>query len=117
MQLLMGLKNGIGLSANQVGISQSFFIANFKDGFEIVINPEIIMHGKEEIVENEGCLSILDKKGKPIYKPKKRWAVITVSYLSFNGACNRTFKRLDARIFQHEMDHLNGKLCHNDYNK
>lgn len=103
---------GVGLAANQIGKSERFFVANIHGRFGIFINPVILNHGKEEIEENEGCLSILGKDGKSIFKPKKRFAVITVRYWDRQKALiQETLKRFDARIFQHEMDHLDGRLC------
>ncbi len=112
MKKTMAENHGVGLSANQVGICKRFFVANIGTKFGVFINPEIIGNGKEELEQLEGCLSILGKDGKPIYKPKKRWAVITVTYQDEKGQGHKeTLKRFDARIFQHEMDHLNGRLC------
>lgn len=112
MRQFMILKRGVGLAANQIGITDSFFIANFSFGFEVCVNPEIIQTGREIMESPEGCLSILDEKGRFIFKPKKRNAVITVTYTAMSGALlKKTLKRLDAKIFQHEMDHLAGRLC------
>jgi len=116
MKKVMRANRGVGLSANQVGIDQAFFIAEFSFGFRVCMNPRMKSHGTEIIGKLEGCLSILNDKGLPIYKPKPRWAVIDVIYDAFDSAFNpieekRTLKRQDARIFQHEMDHLEGRLC------
>lgn len=112
MRETMEKNNGIGLAANQVGISKSFFMAYIEGVFGVFVNPVIRNHGQEHSENPEGCLSILDAHGKCIYKPKKRWKVIDVSYLDENQKEHRrTLKRLSARIFQHELDHLNGKLC------
>ncbi len=106
------IKNrGVGLAANQVGIQKRFFVAIIDGAFCAFINPSILSHGKAEIEEDEGCLSIL-KDGRPVYKPKKRWEVIDVKYQDQTGKFwRRTLKRFQARIFQHEMDHLDGRLC------
>jgi len=114
MERLMEINIGVGLAASQIGINQAFFVAKLRQGFTVCINPQITDHGREEITEYEGCLSILDAKGNVIRKPKKRWAVIDVIYFPLNpreGLCSETLKRMDARIFQHEMDHLEGRLC------
>lgn len=104
--------NGVGLAANQIGKSERFFVANINGRFGLFVNPKIVSHGKELVEQPEGCLSILGEDGKPTYKPKKRYAVITVHYWDKNKTLvEETLKRLDARIFQHEMDHLDGKLC------
>lgn len=103
---------GIGLAANQVGISRRFFVAKIGGKFGAFINPVIMNHGKAEEEEPEGCLSILDENGEFIFKPKKRWSVIDVIYWDEQKRLfKKTLKRLDARIFQHEVDHLDGRLC------
>lgn len=100
-----GWSNGVGLAAPQVGINKRFFV--IADGSEIVINPTILRTGKEIVYPREGCLSIPHK-----FINKKRYAVLDAEYM--NGEkklIRRTFKRLEAQIFQHEMDHLDGVLC------
>ena len=108
---LMTMAGGVGLAAKQVGIDQAFFIAKFSRAFTVCINPQIRSHGRQEINQGEGCLSILDDLGKSIYAPKKRWAVVDVVFQTMNGFASMTLKYNDARIFQHEMDHLEGRLC------
>jgi len=107
----MDSRKGCGVSANQVGVEQAFFVAKFSFGGEVCINPVVIRHGNQELEEPEGCLSILGKDGNPVFKPKNRWAVIDVEYSNLDDLITTTLKRGDARIFQHEMDHLNGVLC------
>ena len=116
MGQLMCLSEGAGLAANQVGINETFFVASLDAEFTVCINPVILRHGKEEIETPEGCLSVRDHRGKIIYKPKKRWAIIDVSYYTLEGFIKaaptfRTFRRFDAKLFQHEMDHMKGVLC------
>jgi len=112
MKKIMIERRGCGLAANQVGLDESFFIAKFSDGFEVCINPVIVQHGKEEVDMMEGCLSILGKDNLPIFKPKRRWAIVDLEYENQEGKnVRRTFKRHDARIVQHEMNHLEGILC------
>lgn len=116
MGRLMVNVGGAGLAANQVGINSTFFIAKFDGKLTLCINPKIVNHGKQELETPEGCLSIRDKKGKIIYRPNKRWAVIDVSYSTMDGhygfkIINCTLKRWEAKLFQHEMDHMEGKLC------
>jgi peptide deformylase len=111
MRELMIRKRGIGLAANQIGLNQSFFIAHFSTGFEVCINPRIVNRGNQRAITAEGCLSILDDKGETIFKPRPRFVVIDVEYETLYGRVVKTMKRMDAKIFQHEMDHLNGLLC------
>jgi peptide deformylase len=117
MWRLLKAKHGAGLAANQVGLPGAFFIARFSFGPAVCINPRIVRHGKELLETHEGCLSVLDGLGQTIFKPKKRWAVVDVEYSTMAGlntTIERTLKRMDARIFQHEMDHMAGRLCHDE---
>lgn len=105
MVLTMGAVNGVGLSANQVG--SLIRLAVIKKDKEILtlINPEIIsMEGS--ISMEEGCLSLIG-----VTAEVKRATSVVVSALDTN-MCPFKFsaKGLLARIIQHEIDHLNGKM-------
>lgn len=106
--------NGVGLAAPQIGKSfRSFIMASrpssrYPDAPdmapEIIINPEIISFSNEIVKDWEGCLSIPGIRG---FVP--RYEAIKVSYLSEDGMkIEREFSGFTARIFQHELDHLNG---------
>ncbi len=102
--------NGIGLSANQIGLSYRMFVAQVpaqgQDKFYTVLNPELEKDGKEVSVQEEGCLSVVG-----VYGNVKRPERVILRGLDRNG---RPLKikawGLLARVFQHEIDHLNGKL-------
>lgn len=95
-------KNGVGLAANQVGDTRRWFVGQ---AFKVVINPEIIEASAETEAREEGCLS------KPGFKRKvNRAAVIKVQWTNAKGkTVNRQLRGFPARIFQHELDHLNGR--------
>lgn len=106
MKETMIANNGIGLSANQVGIDKSFFIALWNNKFYAFFNPEIIKHSKEEVLSGEGCLSIPDTLALvPRYKN------ITIKAEKIDGRETKlkAYGMLSI-IFQHEIDHLNGIL-------
>lgn len=70
----------------------------------VIINPEIIEAGHQQELAWEGCLSV---KGKRALVP--RYTRIKVSYIDESGIkYNKTLTGFLARIFQHELDHLNG---------
>lgn len=103
---------GLGLAANQVGVDARIFLVNLKNkGIHVFINPEIIKFSDEEITMTEGCLSI-PKLYSEIKRPKK----VKVKYQTIrvqNGKeeleeKTEEFDELDARVIQHEQDHLNG---------
>lgn len=95
---------GVGLAANQVGYPFQMFVI----GDRAFINPFIMMMSKAK-TESEGCLSM-----PGIFQPKTRWTSIKLRYLNLNGeTITERFTNLQARIVQHEVDHLNGILCLN----
>jgi len=109
MLTLMRLHNGIGLSGNQVGILLRVFVMRTQDGREFgCFNPSIIA-GQDTVVGNEGCLSFPD-----LWLDVNRCHKITAMYLDSN-AQERIIELegIDARCFQHELDHLNG-ICYTD---
>lgn len=96
---------GVGLAAPQVGVSQQIFVADPGDGPIAVINPKIVKKSGNAKME-EGCLSIPGVKLQV-----RRPAEILVEYTDENNQkVERHFSELMARIFQHENDHLQGKL-------
>lgn len=102
--------DGIGLSANQVGVDQQFFIVDFSlhDGNmsrEIFINPEILESEGVDTLE-EGCLSIpgIHEKVTRAYKIKVRYENLGREVIE------KEFEGFPARVIQHETDHLNGVL-------
>lgn len=105
----MNASDGVGLAAPQIGISERIIIvkdANQDHGF---INPEIVKKSKEREIEEEGCLSL-----PGIFVKVKRSTTIHVVAKTAQGKVVRiSAKGLGARIFQHEIDHLNGKLIIN----
>ena len=106
---LMYQNNGIGLAANQVGYNRKIFvmdISNEKNKPQIFINPKIEKRAKEKLTEEEGCLSCpgdLTQVRRPIY--------VALSWFCEHGKEQyKTFYNFPARVVQHEMDHLDGKL-------
>ena len=110
LKFTMKLYNGIGLAANQCGLSVRMFVMG-TDQFQMVcINPKIIDVSPEVVKDNEGCLSAPAFYVK-IDRPK--WC--DVEFHDENGNLKSTrLDGLSARCFLHEMDHLNGiKFTHN----
>lgn len=105
MAMLMDEHNGVGLAAPQVGLLQRFFVLRLTDtSVIVVINPEIVRHGNQEVEGIEGCLSF-----PGMSKTKMRHRVIDVRFQSPRGRpVGMTLKGSDAIRFQHEFDHLNG---------
>lgn len=106
--------DGIGLAANQVGLDISIFVIDegAKDEENpsgnpiVVINPEIISFSDKIVSFQEGCLSI-----PKVFESVDRPAEIEVLFYDEKGREHRVvFDKFPARIFQHELDHLNGVL-------
>lgn len=95
--------NGVGLSANQVGLPYRVFVIH---GTELIpcFNPRIVDYSEEKIVLEEGCLSY-----PGLFVKVKRPRRIKVRYADPNGnITTQVFDGMTARIFQHELDHLDG---------
>jgi peptide deformylase len=111
---IMRVAPGVGLAAPQIDVSQRVIVVEFGDeedetvdpSLYTVVNPEIMRPSRETVIGTEGCLSIpmlvgdversesvtvkgLNRRGQPIKLKTKGWL---------------------ARIFLHEVDHLNGVL-------
>ncbi len=107
--------HGIGLAAIQVGYQLRMFVmdcSRSQTNEKVFINPEILEKSDETLRDNEGCLSAPGKQGDV-----RRHIRIILKYQNEKGEeQKKTFYDLEARCIQHEMDHLDGKLCI-DYEK
>lgn len=105
MAKTMYLKGGVGLAACQVGMDKQLAVVDIGDGLIKLINPVIVKKEGCETQE-EGCLSIPEAAVK-IKRAKK----ISVEYINEKGeALKITATGLLARVMQHEIDHLYGRL-------
>lgn len=103
MTKIMFENNGIGLAAPQCGLMKRLFIMGNKDKLFACINPEII-NGDGEEKDLEGCLSF-----PKLWLKVKRFKIIKVKYQVVTGeTVEEEMSGLLARVFQHELDHLNG---------
>lgn len=106
MTEVMFREKGIGLAAPQVGVGKRLIVANLEDDFHILINPEIMERSEEEEVREEGCLSVPGPDA-----PVSRSTKVVVRGIDLEGnEIELTREGLAARVFQHEVDHVNGKL-------
>lgn len=108
MEDSMVATNGVGIAAPQIGINTRvahITINETRDTFPM-INPEIIERSEETEVDTEGCLSLPGKWG-PVERSK--WVVAKFTNDKGEDLIMR-FEDFEARIVQHEVDHLNGKL-------
>ncbi len=105
---------GYGIAAPQVGVSKRLLVIDDSLGSDPtklmkIVNPEII-ESSGELFEEEGCLSIPGE-----YEFVKRYNCVKVRYLDLDGKeCLIEVEGLLSRIFQHEIDHLDGHLFIDD---
>lgn len=97
---------GVGLAATQIGRDERFFIAKSDEDFIICFNPKITSTSPKTKTYFEGCLSIPNYYGET-----ERSIAAAVEYMDENGkTIKKKLRGLDAWIFQHEVDHLDGTL-------
>ncbi|WP_110926604.1 peptide deformylase [Bacillus massiliglaciei] len=115
------LREGVGLSANQIGLDKRMFVMYFTDEKgklheRAVVNPKIISHSTAMIYlpQSEGCLSVdRDIKG---YVP--RYERIKAKAFDENGEeFTVRLRGFAAIVFQHEFDHLNGVMFYDRINQ
>jgi peptide deformylase len=104
--------NGVGLAAPQIGVSRRLFVYDIVGRKGHLINPRLTVDDPEEVLDEEGCLSVLDRQThRPIYAPVARAAGVTVEGLDRLLRPVRIKARGSlARCFQHESEHLDGLL-------
>jgi len=98
---------GVGLASTQVGLDGQFFVSKMEDEtFKAFFNPRIIKLSKKTKLMLEGCLSIPNFWGEV-----NRHVWVDAEYTDIEG--NKVRERMTglmAHIYQHEVDHLGGKL-------
>ena len=96
---------GVGLAAPQVGINEQIFVVDTGKEIFAAINPKIIKSAGSDVME-EGCLSI-PRVLVDVKRPKTVWVEFTDQE---NRQVRAQLSGLVGRVFQHEHDHLHGKL-------
>jgi len=97
---------GVGLAANQIGVAKRIFTYKYNSDTNYFINPEIILQSNQLQTTSEGCLSI-----PSLFSDVSRPDYITIKGYDLDG--KERYKEANgflARIFFHEIDHLNGTL-------
>ncbi len=96
---------GVGLAAPQIGIRKRMFVFDVGDGPGAIVNPRLDGHDDEWVYE-EGCLSV----------PGLAWPIVRAKRVHLTGydldgnELSIEADELLARLFQHEVDHLDGTL-------
>jgi peptide deformylase len=108
MKVLMNDARGVGLAATQVGVLRRVFVLrpDSEEEARALVNPRIVETSEETAVEDEGCLSL-----QGVLVPVERHLTVTVEAQDETGAPVRLeLEELGARVVQHELDHLDGRL-------
>lgn len=96
---------GVGLAANQIGVQKRLFVYDKGDGPHVVVNP-VIVETSGEWLHDEGCLSV----------PGLNWEILRPNAVHLRGydlggnELDIETDEYEGRIFQHEVDHLDGVL-------
>lgn len=106
MIVTMKKNHGIGLAAPQIGISKKIIIVTEEKRSHAFLNPRIIKQSKEKERDEEGCLSLPGVFLK-VLRPKQ---VEVIAQTPRGEEVKIVARGLGARIFQHEIDHIEGKL-------
>lgn len=111
MAATMKAKDGAGLAAPQIAQNIRVVCLSQRDQEFYLINPVITKKSWGTQIEDEGCLSILNKEGEIVFGKVERHKRVTCSFLDQKG--NKKKIQADgmlARAIQHELDHLDGIL-------
>ena len=97
---------GLGLSACQIGVDLKVFVMRYNGGALAIFNPRIIAYSPETTYIKEGCLSF-----PGLFFPVERSYGVSTEYYRKDGVkMSGTFVDITAKCFQHEYDHMLGKL-------
>ena len=111
MEQTMEQDNGCGLAAPQVGVGERVIIVKLNQQTDqevnlAMINPEIVFHSEETEVDTEGCLSV-----PKVFDLVRRYRDLIVKFQDKKGREQMLkLSELNARVIQHEIDHLDGIL-------
>lgn len=110
----LSLANGLGLAGVQVNLARRVFLLGTPGVLFVLLNPKILQHSSEAHNLTEGCLSVPHVYRKVL---RSKWVIIRSTMLSGIGlldmeakVVNRRFAGMCSACFQHELDHLDGKL-------
>ena len=102
---IMHREGGIGLTASQVGIDAAMFVMLMSNGtVESIINQIVEAESRYTTIRKESCLSYPDRGIAEVKRPN----TILVSYHNGKNYVHRRLDKMEAVIFMHEMDHVNG---------
>ncbi len=106
MKKILQENEGVGLAAPQIGVLQRIIVVDTGEGIYSFLNPKVLKASEEKITTKEGCLSL-----KGVWLDVSRSKKVKVEAENQEGEkILLEAEGVSAVIFQHEIDHLNGKL-------
>lgn len=106
MVALMHDADGVGLAATQLGILRRFFVCAFEGEDRVFVNPVVTPVGRDVEIDTEGCLSL-----PAVRVPVERATHVRLEARDASGEpVTVELEGYPARVVQHELDHLDGKL-------
>ena len=108
MLKFMHISGGIGLAANQIGLRHRVFVMDVDTNPRIFFNPTIVSVGNTLLPYLEGCLSYPNESVE-LDRPE---SVVLAFQDAYGQQLTESFVGLEARVIQHEVDHLDGITMH-----
>ena len=103
---LMHDADGVGLAATQIGIVRRFFVCTLDGEDRVLVNPVVTPVGDDTEVDEEGCLSL----GPVRVRIERAVRVDVEARVATGEPVSLSLEGMDARVVQHELDHLDGVL-------
>ncbi len=97
---------GVGLAACQIGLAKRIIVVQTEKGYQEFINPKILWQSYEKEIMEEGCLSF----PQMFLKIKRSKEIELKAFTKQGKSVQIKVQGILARVFQHEIDHLNGVL-------
>jgi peptide deformylase len=110
MTRIMHAAHGVGLAAPQIGVARRVVVYQLRDQDEVklLVNPQLVERSDETEVDTEGCLSLL---GGELQVPVERHMRVRIAADGLDGErLDYEVEGMEARVIQHEIDHLDGVL-------
>jgi peptide deformylase len=107
MTRIMHAAPGVGLAATQLGVLKRVLVYEVvEESTRVLVNPDIVERSTETEIRDEGCLSVSD-----VTVPVERALNVRVRAQNLSGEVQEySAEGLEARVIQHELDHLDGML-------
>ncbi len=106
MHVFMKKNKGIGLAAPQVGVLYRIIVVSAREDHLCLVNPKIVSFSHDYDMKSEGCLSLPNQ----VFKVKRNFHIEVTAKNPKGKDVHFEATELLARVIQHEIDHLNGRM-------